>query len=167
MYVQSDQRNPSCQVPVESLHIRGRCRRLGAWTRRFLAAIACCAAAFSGGLNAAGPAPRGDTPPSPLSIDGGFTRETLMEFDAPEPAPFAAVPNVSVEEADQPTHFRHRHRTKRHPQTTQGQPSAVVIKAPPKRNPVESFVYWWNGLIVRTFHTRNGTVLLDKIGAKA
>ena len=121
----------------------------------------------NGGLNAADPAPRGDTPPSPLSIDGGFTRETLQEFDAPEPAPFAAVPTVTVQESDQPVRYRHRPQVRRQRQVTQSQPQVVVVKAAPRRNPVESFVYWWNGWVVRTFHTRNGTVLLDKIGAKA
>ena len=167
MRVQPDQPNVSSQAWINLPVLRVRCRGVGTWARRLLAALIFCGAAFSGGLNAAGPSPRVETPPSPLSIDGGFTRETLMEFDAPEPAPFAAVPTVSVEETDQPASFRHRHRTKRHSRAIQSQPSVVVIKAAPKRNPVESFVYWWNGWVVRTFHSRNGTVMLDKIGAKA
>ncbi len=35
------------------------------------------------------------------------------------------------------------------------------------RAPLVSFIYWWNGWVVRTFHTRSGTVLYDTIGAKS
>ncbi len=45
--------------------------------------------------------------------------------------------------------------------------STIQAKKPARpRAPLVSFIYWWNGWVVRTFHTRSGTVLLDTIGAK-
>ncbi len=45
--------------------------------------------------------------------------------------------------------------------------AAAPAPAPRRRNPVVGFVYWWNGWVVRTFHTKVGTVMLGTIGAKS
>ena len=37
---------------------------------------------------------------------------------------------------------------------------------PRRRNLVVKFVYWWNGWVIRTFHTKFGTVLLGTVGAE-
>lgn len=44
---------------------------------------------------------------------------------------------------------------------------AAITHPPKRRNPVSSFVYWWNGFVIKTFHTRVGTVMLGTIGAKS
>ena len=95
-----------------------------------------------------------------------------MEFDAPpEPPPLrpalAATTDESPSASESPTVARHHHRLRHRPQAVEDRPHDVVIKSTHHRNPMESFVYWWNGWVVRNFHTRNGTVMLDTIGAKS
>ncbi len=106
---------------------------------------------------------------SGLLADDGFTRETLTDFNAPEPAPFAAVPAASVEAM----HRRHyakaaaRHRRQlRSERAAQNSSPVIVVKSAARRNPLQSFVYWWNGWVINTFHTKVGTVMLGTIGAK-
>ncbi len=106
---------------------------------------------------------------SALLVDDGFTRETLKELTAPEPAPFATVPTASVEAMHRrhyaKTAARHRRELRRE-RAGQSPSQVVVVKAAPRRNPVQSFVYWWNGWVIDTFHTKVGTVMLGTIGAK-
>ena len=122
--------------------------------------------AIPSGLAAPTP-PLGGEQPALLG-DDGFTRETLTDFNAPEPAPFTAIPAASVEAA----HRRHyaktaaRHRRQLQQERAGQGASSIVVKAAPHRNPVESFVFWWNGWVINTFHTKVGTVMLNSIGAK-
>ena len=103
-----------------------------------------------------------------LSSDDGLTRDSLNDFGAPEPAPLVEpVPVVSPV-----AHIRaHSHRLARrrvaHRHTSVRTPIRVVKSAPVHRGPVVGFVYWWNGWVIRTFHTTNGTVFLKRVGAKA
>ncbi len=144
--------------------------------RRFLRApfalgaaalLACFLSAIPAGVSAP-PSSLGEDPQSGLLGDDGFTRETLTEFNAPEPAAFATVSTASV----QAMHRRHYARTAaRHRRQLQRERSGqsmpqVVVKSTPRRNPVESFVFWWNGWVINTFHTKVGTVMLGTIGAK-
>ena len=115
------------------------------------------------------PSSLGEDPQSPLLSYDGFTRETLADFNAPEPAAFRTLSTASVEA----THRRHyaktaaRHRRQLRRERS-GQPMPqVVVKGAPRRNPVQSFVYWWNGFVINTFHTKVGTVMLGTIGAKS
>lgn len=131
-----------------------------------VALLACFLMAIPAGFSAT---PSLDDNPQPALLgDDGFTRETLTDFNAPEPPAFAAVSTASVEE----THRRHyaktaaRHRRQlRRGRSGQSMPQ-VVVKSAPRRNPVQSFVYWWNGWVINTFHTKVGTVMLGTIGAK-
>ncbi len=157
-------------TPANFPRFPARCRRLVASAGQAAIALACGGSLFLDSVKAADPSPHNNLPPSVLSVDGGFTRETLMEFDAPEPAPFAPVPTASVQSTDESTRAysaaRRRRHTRRHRQVAKSPAAVVVVKAAPRRNPVSSFVYWWNGWVIRTFHTKIGTVMLDKIGAK-
>ena len=135
---------------------------------RVLAGLLCLLIVVPNGFSA----PANNQTPAPLLGDDGFTRESLQEFDAPpaEPAPLVKAPAASVDESSASSSasvvIRRHHRARHHQEATPDQPRDVVVKAAHRRNPVESFVYWWNGWVIRNFHTRNGTVLLDKIGAQ-
>ena len=158
--------------PSASSHvILRKVRRFVARGRRAarLAAAATLLACFFVEATHGAPARADDKPL--LSNDDGFTRESLTEFDAPEPAPFALAPAASVDEMASEGHARRmaarrRHRLHRQ-QASQNTPQVVVAKPAKRRNPAESFVYWWNGWVIRTFHTKAGTVLLASVGAKA
>ena len=130
-----------------------------AWSGGVL--LVCLLMAVPGALTAAN-STLGDEQPALLS-DDGFTRETLTEFNAPEPAPFAVDSAASVEAMHRrhyaKTASRHRHQLQRE-RAAQHSSSVIVVKAAPRRNPVESFVFWWNGWVIDTFHTKIGTVML-------
>ena len=119
------------------------------------------------------------SPPPPASPNDGLTRESLNEPSAPTHAAVtrsatAATARKHRERAEiDPKDFVAIHRPHRHREVAEHRPAAkkqaivAVSKPAARRNPVESFVFWWNGWVVRNFHTRNGTVLFDKIGAKS
>lgn len=131
-----------------------------------VALLACLLLAIPSGASAVGD----DKAPAPLAADDGFTRETLSEFDAPEPAPFAPAAAASVETApdgrDSQAAAHHHRRSLRHHPAGHDPSQTVVIRAVPRRSPVASFVYWWNGFVIKTFHTKVGTVMLGTVGAK-
>ena len=113
----------------------------------------------------------GNGPPSDsLLDDGGLTRSSLAgpgqsdlgPLAEPVPVP-ASVVFATQQSAQKRAFAHHRHR---HPPAASS-PPRMATRTPRRRNPVVSFVYWWNGWVVRTFHTRTGTVLLDRVGAKA
>ena len=133
--------------------------------------LACLLITVPAGFAAAAPAAGNNSTPVPLLGDDGFTRESLQEFDAPpsEPVPLVPAPAVSSDEppASSARVVRHHHHARHQQPASPEQPRDVVVKASHRRNPVESFIYWWNGWVIRNFHTRDGTVLLDKIGAQS
>ena len=131
------------------------------------ALLACLLVAGNHGLLAANPAAPDLKPASPEPMmEDGFTRESLSEINAPESIPPTDPPESP---ASLP---RHHHALVRHPRharhlsPTHGETREAAVK-PHHRNPVESFVYAWNGWVIRTFHTKTGTVLFDRIGARA
>ena len=139
--------------------------------RLWLAAVvflACFLGEIPKGVSDTAPSPRDDRPL--LSAEDGFTRESLMEFDAPEPAPFAPAPAASVatgsEDSPAGRGAARRRRRLRRRQAAQTPPPVVVVQVPRHRNPVEGFVYWWNGWVIRNLHTKIGTVMLGTVGAK-
>ena len=119
------------------------------------------------GLVLPGPLGAVEPPPTSLSDDGGLTRDSLSDFGVPEPAPAVEpVPVVS------PVAYIRAHSSRRVRRRVAHRRAArtsvrVVKSAPVHRGPVVSFVYWWNGWVIRTFHTTDGTVFLKRIGAKA
>ena len=103
---------------------------------------------------------------APVSMGDGLTRDSLSDFGAPEPAPAVQSVPVGSPVARARTHsrtFTHHHAVRRRPVRSS---IRVVKRVPARRNPVASFVYWWNGWVIRTFHTTSGTVMLNHIGAK-
>ncbi len=95
-----------------------------------------------------------------------------MEFDAPEPAPFAPATAASIDPTSDEAHARavaRRHRRllrRQQQQAAQNPPQVIVAKPPKHRNPAERFVYWWNGWVIRNLHTKVGTVMLGTVGAE-
>ena len=107
------------------------------------------------------------------SADDGFTRDSITTLD--QPAATSASPNRSshpttsskVNSAKTRTaanRLHLRHRRGKHSKPVAAQSVAVTTKARP-RSAVGRFIYWWNGWVIRNFHTKNGTVLYDKVGA--
>ena len=121
----------------------------------------------TGGLGFPSPLQAAEPGSTSLSTGDGLTRDSLSDFGTPEPGP--AVQPVSVvspvARARMHSHRLVRHRAV-HPQPVHSA-IRVVKHAPARRNLAVSFVYWWNGWVIRTFHTTDGTVMLKRIGAKA
>ena len=97
-------------------------------------------------------------------MDDGLTRDSLSDHGNQESIPPTDPPVPSVGA------MHHRKRSVRHYHRSHflaaHQQSEVAVVKKNRRNPVESFVYAWNGWVIRTFHTKTGTVLLGHIGAK-
>ncbi len=105
--------------------------------------------------------------PAPAWSDGGLTRDSIAEATRPQPSPSAKGRRTSA-----------RRRTQTDPKdfggsavaSRQARPASplpvVTVQKRANRSPVTGFIYWWNGWVIRTFHTRVGTVLLGTIGAK-
>ena len=119
--------------------------------------------------------------------DGLLTRDALDAPETPKPAPTNPVPashatarrnsaqrQTATEGKKRATtyatisHRHHRHRGKPRADTVVAANGGTIPARKPARQraPLVSFIYWWNGWVVRTFHTRSGTVLLDTVGAK-
>ena len=112
----------------------------------------------------------GEDPP-PANPDDGLTRETFTDPNAPAHPP---EPTHTVAHAHRRrTHLRSKnyvsvHHARRHHRTAKNPARIVASSRPPRRrNPVVRFVYWWNGWVIRTFHTKFGTVLLGTVGAES
>ena len=110
------------------------------------------------------------------SADDALTRENMADLGRPEPTPPPAgsmtpIPptrsrvNSKMKPHADPKDFAPRHRQFRYRESTWDQPQIVVQKRA-HRNPAVNFVYWWNGWVIRNFHTKFGTVLLGTVGAK-
>ncbi len=157
--------------------------------RSKVALLAGLLAVNPGGALPARAADTGDPKPTPPAhAEEGFTRESLDSLGRPEPTPAPSGPIVSqrvatahvvapraarsqVDSKDFPARSKAStpivHRVRIHSGAKREEAHIVVAKSrSPRRNPVVSFVYWWNGFVIRTFHTKNGTVLLNRIGAK-
>ena len=138
--------------------------------RRFLLPfLAWLLVARLGGIALPAVAAETDPAPAPLSVGDGLTRDSLNDFGAPEPAPAVAAVPVPSPTLQARLHSRAaytRHRRTAH-QPPAHRPIQVVKATPARRNLAVSFVYWWNGWVIRTFHTTNGTVMLKRVGAKA
>ncbi len=132
----------------------------------------CLFAAGSGGVPLLAANGSGEKPTAPAPTDEGFTRESMAELGRPEPAPAPSGPIISPRivrpEVDSKDFVPRRHPQVRRvrPVSTHSRLAAVQAHPNRRRNPVVSFVYWWNGLVIRKFHTRFGTVLLGTVGAK-
>ena len=117
-----------------------------------------------------------EKPTAPVhSMETGFTRESMEALGKTEPEakPVVARKRTAIRakrlrrlrQKRYAARQRRLRRVRARQQQRQAQPSAVV-KASRRRNPVESFIYGWNGWVMDTFHTKFGTVLLGTIGAK-
>ncbi len=106
-----------------------------------------------------------------VTSGGGLTRDSLSDANLTQ----TRAPRT----ANHSTARRRRARTDpkdfvasrphRHPREARQSGSRVAATSPTtkRRNPAASFVYWWNGWVIRTFHTKFGTVLLGTVGAKS
>ena len=133
------------------------------------ALLVCLLVAGDHGLRAADPTPPEAKPPQAeaATTEDGFTRESLSEINAPESIPPTDPPEPAPYRPHRPKTAVHRVRHFRHAAPAHRQTRLAAAAKPPHRNPAESFVYAWNGWVIRTFHTKTGTVLLQRIGAKA
>ena len=145
-------------------------------TSRFLpfgiglaALLICVPGAGSRGAETADPA-AADKTHAPNPPDDGFTRESMAELGRPQATPpprhgsVAATTRKSTRLDPKDFASVHHRAPRRQPAPARAQ--VTVVKHQPRRNPVVSFVYWWNGFVLKTFHTKNGTVMLKTIGAK-
>ena len=159
-------------------------RRLAAHARRTVppasgkaVLFACCLFTSQAGLSAAASsADDVDKPAAAQPAEDDFTRESMAELGrppAPTPAPVAATARHSYPHArrarpdpkDAVVHhvrFRRREPEESKPQVA----TQTHARTHSHRNPVASFIYGWNGWVIRTFHTRFGTVLLGTVGAQ-
>ena len=127
--------------------------------------------------------------PGPSGTGDGLTREALDTPPADTSRPTSATPAPPATASARRTTHRattagssarnkntyasiSRHHRRRHAKKS-GATLVAKNTSPAKRQasakpraPLVSFIFWWNGWVVRTFHTRSGTVLLDTIGAK-
>ena len=115
------------------------------------------------------PLPQGnDRAAGTLPADDGLLREGLNQSSHPQAAPILVIkPAAAPASQSLRPLVRHHARTQHpvaHPMKKQ---SALAARTVKPRSPVVSFVYWWNGWVIRTFHTKVGTVLLGTVGAKA
>ena len=127
-----------------------------------------------------------------MSTDDGLTRESIAAISRPDPVratppPKTAATNMTAKSTSTTTttakstaatrrrtrllattsarhhrQWRHRHLARQHEDATPPAPTPAVH---PRRNLVVRFVVWWNGMVIRNFHTRFGTVKLDSWGA--
>ena len=103
------------------------------------------------------------------SFTGGLTRDSLSDASlasTPSKRPATVTAARRPTATTDPKDFASVHSHHRHHEVRQTRPQVVVTKGSKHRNPVVGFVYWWNGWVIRTFHTKFGTVLLGTIGAK-
>ena len=119
--------------------------------------------------------------------DGLLTRDALDTPETPKPAPAPAPshPTAARQNSTQRrtavqstkhsgtyatvSHHHRRHRGTAHYSATAvaSRGATIPVRKPARpRAPLVSFIFWWNGWVMRTFHTRSGTVLLDTVGAK-
>ena len=106
-------------------------------------------------------------------VEDGLTRESLTDPQT-QSAPPAKVPSSAAvglgerrSTAARARAFRrHRRRLAQAHHTPSGPQVTIFKTAPRRRNPAVRFVYWWNGWVIRTLHTKVGTVMLGTIGAK-
>ena len=115
------------------------------------------------------PLPHHDGKPTGLNpAEDGLLREGLNESSHPQAAPVLVIKPSSVPKPQSGRTTTLRQTRVQHPvvHTAKNQPTSTLRPAKP-RSPVISFVYWWNGLVIKTFHTKIGTVMLGTIGAKA
>lgn len=118
------------------------------------------------------PPPGNEKNAASFPTEEGLTRESLAEPKV-QPTSLARVTTPTASgladrrsaAARARAFRRHRRRLAHHHSPT---PRVTIVKtAPrPRRNPAASFVFWWNGWVIRTLHTRVGTVMLGTIGAK-
>ena len=137
-----------------------------------IALLACSMGVSSGG--AADTATTDDKHPATPAADDGFTRESMAELGRPAPTP---VPKGGIAASTRRKHaeidskdFVAVHYPVRHHRVAREKPEKpqiTVVKHKPHRNAVVSFVYWWNGLVIRRLHTKVGTVMLGTIGAQS
>ena len=144
---------------------------------------------FSAALAVTLPAQQVPNPvlPGPSGTGDGLTRDALETPEAPKPAPADSLSHRSTARRNSTqrrtvtestkrsaTYATIPHRHRRHRAKSQFTTTAVAnrsetrVRKPAKqRAPLVSFIFWWNGWVMRTFHTRSGTVLLDSVGAKS
>jgi len=105
--------------------------------------------------------------------DYGLTRDTFTDTSnsphAPAPAPAAPRPRTKRTRLDSKDFLSVHHANRHHERVNARDRHVVSAPLHPqrRRNPVTSFVYWWNGFVLKTFHTKFGTVLLGTVGAKS
>ena len=119
-----------------------------------------------------------DKPTVPHAADDAMTRESMADLNRAEPASPAVTSMTPIRPTPSRVHARvdskdfvPRHQNPRHRPVVRSSPKTgqtqAAGQASRRRNPAVRFVYWWNGWVIRTFHTKIGTVLLGKVGAKA
>ena len=112
----------------------------------------------------------GDAPASNKPGDG-LTRDAFADPSAPPhapaPAPSAPRPRSKRTRLDSKDFLSVHHVHRRAHAKARTQVAVATPHTAKRRGPVVSFVYWWNGLVIKTFHTKVGTVMLGTIGAKS
>ncbi len=100
----------------------------------------------------------------------GLTRDTFTDL-TPQPHPPAPA-NAPVRTRTKRTRldskdFLSVHHTAHHRVHAKKRTQVAATQPVRRRNPVVGFVFWWNGWVLKTFHTKVGTVMLGTVGAKS
>ena len=109
---------------------------------------------------------------APNPPEEGLTRDTFTDPSTPPkaPAPSSSPRRTHTKRTQLDSKdFLSVHHARRHHGAARNRTrvAAAAPRPPRRRNPVVGFVYWWNGWVMRTFHTKIGTVMLGTIGAKS
>ena len=106
-------------------------------------------------------------------VEDGLTRQSLTDPQSqpapPTTVPASTAPGLAARRATaaRARAFRRHRRRLAHVHHAPSGPRVTIFKtAPRRRNPAARFVYWWNGWVIRTLHTKVGTVMLGTIGAQ-
>ncbi len=138
------------------------------WVRCTSLVLVCLFLA-NGNLLADPPSDGSEKPPAQLPADEGLTRDSLNDPSLQAPATSAvkaaAATRTTLDRSGARPLAHHRRHHRHHLKPAQ-EPPVVAIHARPRRHPVVRFVYWWNGWVIRKFHTHIGTVLLGTVGAE-
>ena len=153
-----------------------RCPRITASTLRAAAVMICLEVAAPDGTSVAADL-GSDKQPTSHAVDDALTRESMADLNRAEPVSPPVTPMIPLRPTPSRVHARMdpkdfvpRHHGARHLSVAKkgAEPvqRQVVAHSNGHRNPAARFVYWSNGWVIRTFHTKVGTVLLGTVGAK-
>ena len=171
-----DQLEASCRLPLSQAGFPRLRWRTPLAVRRLAAVLTFLVVASPAGIFVTASLASDDNQSAAHATDDALTRESMADLGRPgstppPTGPMTPIPptrsrvNSKSRSHVDPKDYAPRHRQFRYREPARDQPQ-VVIQKHTHRNPAASFVYWWNGWVIRNFHTKFGTVLLGTVGAK-